>query len=178
MAFINDTHKTATIAIANLATGGVIGTAPLTVDIASSFEIAQTTASQALSLAPPTDTTAGDRVTVGNTGTASFTIAGSVIDPGEFADFFWSGTAWQSQDGGRNQGVEVLVAAVPAGAFTVTHNLGLPATKFSWYVWRARNATGQDVTFRRNPAGDTANMAAFNATVALTNITFDFIPGA
>ncbi len=44
--------------IANLATGGAIGTAATTVDVKTTFNINQTTANQTLALPTPTNTTA------------------------------------------------------------------------------------------------------------------------
>lgn len=176
---VNDSFKTAVLNIANLAVGGNIGTAPLTVDIASAFKLTQTTAGQAITLPAPTDTLAGDRVVLHSdpASTASFTAYGRNVDPGEFIDVFWNGTSWQVEvDDGRNQGASVLVAAVPAGASTVTHNLNIPAGNFSKVIFRAYNAAGQEVVFRRNKAADTANAIGINSTVALTNITFDITP--
>jgi hypothetical protein len=179
--FVNDSFKTAMLPIANLATGGNIGTAAVTVDIASAFELTQTTAGQVVTLPAPTDTVAGDRVILKSAAasTASFTVYGVNVDAGEWVEIFWNGTVWTTAvDDGRNQGARVLVASVPAGNFNVTHNFAMPATKFSWINTEARNAAGQVVQFRRVPASDTANTIAFNSTVALSNITFDLTPNA
>ena len=89
-----DNLKLATLTIANLATGGSIGTAATTVDIASSFNISQTTAGQTLTIASPTNAIAGDQIRAINTGTAAFTILGKVVAPGTFTDIFWNGTGY------------------------------------------------------------------------------------
>jgi hypothetical protein len=82
------------VAIANLSSGGVIGTAGTTVDVATTFNVNQTTASQTLSLPNPTVTTAGRVVYVNNVGTASFTMHGVSIASGVYSSFVWNGSAW------------------------------------------------------------------------------------
>jgi len=176
--FVNDNLKIATLPIGNLATGGNIGTAAATVDIASSFEVTQTTAGQAVTLPNPTDGLAGDLVRVANApaSTASFTMYGVKVPAGQYAEFFWDGSAWLYQEGGRNSGASVLVAAIAVGNNTITHNLNMPAGSFSQVVFRAYNALGNEVVFRRVKASDTANAIVVNSTVALANITFDIVP--
>ena len=75
-------------------TGGAIGTAAATVDVATTFNIAQTTTSQTLSLPTPTDTTAGRTVYVVNTGTASFNMHSVTILNGYGQVFIWNGSNW------------------------------------------------------------------------------------
>lgn len=175
--FINDNLKQATIEVANLATGGAIGTAATTVDIASSFNITQTTAGQTITIPNPTDTLAGDLVTIRNTGTASFTILAQVLSAGEFATFSWSGTTWAYHGDTRNSGAVVTLASVVVGPNTVTHNLSLPTGSFSRYMFDAYNAAGNAVVFRRTiPTVDTANTLSVTSTVALSNITFYITP--
>jgi plastocyanin len=82
------------IAITNKATGGVIGTAAATVDIATTFNINQTTASQTLTLPSPTNTTAGRVAFVNNIGTVSFSMHGVTIAAGTYATFMWNGSVW------------------------------------------------------------------------------------
>jgi len=177
MAYINDTLKTATIALANFAASGAIGTAATTVDTASSFVITQTTAGIALTIPSPTNTTAGDRLRIGSSSasTANITVAGAVLQPGEFQDFSWSGTAWLSNDGGRNMGAVVSVATIAAGNSVVTHNLSLPAGQFSSVVFRAYDTTGQEVVFKRNTAGDTANAFGISSPVAIATATTFYV---
>jgi hypothetical protein len=174
--FINDNFKTATLVIANLATGGSIGTAATTVDIASTFNINQTTASQVITLPTPTDATAGDRLVVNNIGTASFTIAGLLVPANSTANFSWTGTAWITDANvGRNMGAVVTLATMVAGNNTVTHNLNMPAGSFSAIDFTARNTTGNQVVFRRVTASDTANAFVVNSTVAITTATTFYI---
>ena len=172
---INDTFKTATLVFGNLA-AGPIATAPLSVDIASSFNINQTAANIALTLPSPTNPLSGDRVVVQNIGTAGFTLNGYTIKAGEFGMFVWSGAAWQVMDGGRITGAVVVVAAIPAGLSTITHGLALPTGSFSSVVAQAYDANGSMIVFKRNTATDTANAYGINAPVALANITFYITP--
>jgi hypothetical protein len=174
--FINDNLKTATLAIANLATGGSIGTAATTVDIASTFNINQTTAAQVITLPSPTDATAGDRLVVNNIGTASFTIGGLLIPINSTSNFVWTGTAWVTDANvGRNMGAVVTLATMIVGNNTVTHNLNMPTGSFSSIDFTARNATGSEVSFRRVSASDTANALVVNSTVAIPTATTFYI---
>jgi hypothetical protein len=91
---INDSLKKATLTIANLPTGGSIGTAADTVDICSSFAINQTTLGQTITIPSPTDTTAGDNIDIINIGTAPFTMSGKVVEAGSLAGAVWTGTVW------------------------------------------------------------------------------------
>ncbi len=93
--FINQgsTRFTA-VAISDLPTGGNIGTAALTVDAYTTFNISQTTTGQTLTLPTPTDTTAGRIVFVNNIGTASFTMYGSVVAAGQSNTYIWNGANW------------------------------------------------------------------------------------
>lgn len=179
MTFIADNFKTAQVTIA-LAAPWAIGTAATTVDIASSIAVNYTgTANGAVTLASPTDAQAGDRVKVLNIGTQPFVINGDAVNPWFHVDAVWNGTAWNYQDGGRNAGVSVPVAAVPAWVLNVTHNLAMPAGTFSNVIYRAYNTLGNEVVFRRNKAGDTTNVLSFTVPVAITTnlpITFDIIP--
>lgn len=83
------------VTIANLATGGNIGTAATTVDVKTTFNINQTTANQIITLPAPTDATSGRIVYVNNIGTVGFTILGSRIEAGQTSQFIWNGTAWK-----------------------------------------------------------------------------------
>jgi hypothetical protein len=176
---INDNIGLATIAQANFAANGAIGTAAATVDIASSFVVTQTTAGISVTLPSPTDTTAGLELNYINSGasTQSITVGGLVLTPGTMASFRWDGTAWASLSVGlRNMGASVLVASVVAGASVVTHNLAMPAGKFSSVIFRAYNAAGTEVVFKRNKAADTANVIGISNPVVVANITFDIVP--
>lgn len=176
MSFINDNLKMATLPLA-VAVAGPIATALLSVDIASSFNVTYSgIADGAVTLPNPTDAQAGDKVKIANVGTVSFTIGGDKLSPGFHTYAHWTGTAWSFLDGGRNSGVSIPVATVAAGNFLVTHNLAMPAGSFSSLVFRAYNAIGNEVVFKRNKAADTANALGFSSPVAITTnlpIVFD-----
>jgi len=75
-------------------TGGDIGTAAATVDTCSVFSIDQNTANQTLSLPTPKLPTAGRMVYVMNAGSASFSIAGANIKPGDALQLIYNGNTW------------------------------------------------------------------------------------
>jgi hypothetical protein len=177
--FINDTVKRATLDL-TIAAAGSLGTAATTVDIASSFNVKYTgTPNGVVTLSTPTDVQAGDLVEISNSGAVAFSFGGDILNPGFHTYAVWTGTAYTYLDGGRNAGVSVPVAAIPVGAFTVPHNLGMPTGAFSSLVFRAYNTLGNEVIFKRNKAGDTANLLGFTSPVAITTnlpITFDISP--
>lgn len=80
--------------LGNFATGGSIGTAATTVDIANFVFVAQTTAAQTLTLPSPTDATLVRTLYVGNTGSASFSLLGQTVAAGAALLALWSGSAW------------------------------------------------------------------------------------
>jgi hypothetical protein len=87
------------VPVGDKATGGDIGTAVATVDVATAFAVNQTTAGQTLTLPAPTVATAGRRVVVMNTGTQSFDLYGVTLTvPGTpqtaAASFIWTAAAW------------------------------------------------------------------------------------
>lgn len=94
LGLINTRSSIAPLAITNLATGGVIGTAATTVDINSIFLINQTTAGQTLTLPNPTTTTLGQVVSVISNSTASFIMYEVTIIPTSCQEFLWTGTSW------------------------------------------------------------------------------------
>ena len=89
-------HKTASlITISNLASGGSIGTAPATVDIATMIAVNQTTASQTLTLPAPSARTAGLVVPVVNTGSQAFTLYSRSVAANNIPSWFcWDGSNW------------------------------------------------------------------------------------
>jgi hypothetical protein len=182
MSLINDNFKTATVALAVTA-AGAMATAAVSVDIASTFLVTYTGAANgAVTLPNPTDAQAGDRVKVLNAAasTQSFSMGGIAVPVGQHIEAVWSGTVWSFQSTvGRNAGASVSVAAVPAGALLVTHNLAMPAGTFSSVVFRAYNSAGNEVVLRRNKAADTANVLGFTVPVAITTnlpLVFDITP--
>jgi hypothetical protein len=83
------------VQLANIAASGPIGTAAATVDIATNFAINQTTAGLALTLPNPTQALNGAFVIVSNSGSASFTLNGTIVFPGQFSSFEWDNAAWR-----------------------------------------------------------------------------------
>jgi fibronectin-binding autotransporter adhesin len=86
------------LALGNFATGGTIGSAATTVDVATSFNINQTTAGQTLTMPVPTTSTAGRIIYINNVGTASFVIGGVTLPAGASSSFEWNGAAWTVLD--------------------------------------------------------------------------------
>jgi hypothetical protein len=101
---LNNTGSTLNTAkaLSDYPSGGAIGTAAATVDNYTTFTIPQSTASQALTLPNPTNTTAGRIVYILNTGSVSFTMHGVTIVPNGNTSFIWNGSAWSSTSGGAN----------------------------------------------------------------------------
>lgn len=116
----------APVAIANLPTGGNIGTAATTVDINSAFVITQTTASQTITLPSPTLPTGSRLVTVqsGSGSTNSFTIYGETLSASQAVDLLWNGTAWINASGGDPTTQNLTYGRVNASA-------DLPNTSYS-----------------------------------------------
>lgn len=85
-----------TLAVANLASGGAIGTAATTVDIYSIFLVTQTTAGQTITIANPTDATAGKMIFVCNTGNQSFTFLSLTVTAGRGVMAIWDGDSWNT----------------------------------------------------------------------------------
>lgn len=81
--------------IADLPTGGAIGTAIATVDIKTTFNINQTTTNQVLTLPNPTNTTAGRILYINSVGTAGFTMNNERIEAGQSRQAIWNGTTWK-----------------------------------------------------------------------------------
>ena len=91
---VNGAEVLRALTTTNFAANGSLGTAATTVDLFSTVLIPQTTAGIAVTLPSPTNTTAGRRLVVGNTGTASITVGGTAIPSGQSIEYVWSGTAW------------------------------------------------------------------------------------
>jgi hypothetical protein len=94
------------VPIADHPVGGDIGPAATTVEIATTFNVTQTTPGQVLSLPPPTSTTSG-RVAIINSvpGNVTFTMLGAVIGAGSSIVAIWNGTAWSLAAGTGGSGV-------------------------------------------------------------------------
>lgn len=82
------------LAVANLASGGSVGTAATTVDLYGVIMINQTTASQTITLPDPTDTTAGKVLFVLNVGSQTFTMLGLSVTADHGIIVVWDGDEW------------------------------------------------------------------------------------
>jgi hypothetical protein len=92
---INDSFKKVALQLANLPTGGTIGTASTTVDLYSTFIINQTTVGQVINLPNPTDTSFSDTVDIVNIGTADFQVTGGkIVEKNSNAQAIWTGSVW------------------------------------------------------------------------------------
>jgi len=97
------------ITINDLPSGGNIGTAAATVDVATTFNVNQTTAGQNVSLPSPTVTTAGRLAYVNNVGTTSFTMGSASLNTGAGVVFIWNGSTWVALTSGSSvSGVTTL----------------------------------------------------------------------
>ena len=81
--------------VANLSSGGAIGTAPNTVDIAGLFLINQTTSGKTISLPNPSNVLVQRRASMVNVGSQAFvTVSGVSVAAGKAHDQLWNGSAW------------------------------------------------------------------------------------
>lgn len=100
--------------VANLAVSGVIGTAPLTVDVNTVFTITQTTANITITLPNPTVVT-GARIYTMKSSTAStnpFQFYGKTVYPGKTIIVLWDGTAYTAiNDPIENDRIESVATA-------------------------------------------------------------------
>lgn len=80
--------------LADFPAGGSIGTAATTVDVASFFEINQTTSGQTVTLPTPTVVTDSSFAYIKNTGTATLTVVGTAVTSGSTILFTYSNGSW------------------------------------------------------------------------------------
>jgi len=111
------TDRLTAISLPNFATSGSIGTAATTVDIAGFIIINQTTTGQTLTLPNPTANTKIRKLTIANTGTASFIIGTSTVKISSAFEFAWNGSAWVPAGGaGANYTASATAPSSPAVA--------------------------------------------------------------
>lgn len=86
----------AVLALGNFASGGSLGAASATVDSYSIIEVAQTTASQTVTLSSPTTTSETKMVFILNTGSQTFTIFSTSVTAGAGLIALWpaGAAAW------------------------------------------------------------------------------------
>lgn len=126
------------VAITNKASGGSVGSAATTVDIASQLNVNQTTASQTLTLPDPTNTSADTQISVNNVGSVSFVILSTTISPGAGIIAAWTGSAW-SAIGTSSGASNVTVAG--GKTFTVSNTLTLAGTDSTTMTFPSTSAT-------------------------------------
>lgn len=91
-----NTSSSGILQIGNKASGGSIGSAASTVDVAAAIAIAQTTSGQTLTLPTPTQSGVAHQLAILNTGTVAFTMASVSVAAGGGILVEWNGTAWVS----------------------------------------------------------------------------------
>lgn len=102
--------------IADLSTGGLIGTAANTVDVYSTFNIEQTTPGQSLSLPAPTVTTLSRTITVVNSGTVEIKVLGTAIGAGSFGQYTWNASSWYPETTGSSMAYSASILSPRADA--------------------------------------------------------------
>lgn len=81
--------------LTNFTVSGAIGTASVTVDAKTTFNINQTTADITLTLPSPTNTSTGRILYINNIGTAGFTMLGQRVEAGQSRQAIWAGGNWR-----------------------------------------------------------------------------------
>lgn len=112
-----------TVAVTNKASGGTIGTAATTVDIAGTININQTTASQTLTVPDPTDTATSKAIIINNVGTQAFTMLSQTVNAAAGLYIQWNGAAWSvisSVYAGTFSGAVTATSVTSAGTITST----------------------------------------------------------
>lgn len=156
------------LALADFPSGGSIGSAATTVDIASIFHITQTTASQTLTLPTPTILD-GKIIMIINTGTNSFTVASTSIATGTGLLLRHTNSTWNVIGGSYSAASGVFTGAITTSSPSA--NFGF-ATGAGGAVTQATNkSTG--VTLNTNSGAITMNNAslagAASVSFTLTN---------
>jgi hypothetical protein len=147
-------------AISNLATGGAIGTALTTVDIYEKFNIAQTTASQTITLPNPSAVTTNRKIVyVENSGTVAFTIYGVQLAPSTHIALIFNGTAWVPASGGSGTlpFQTVTSATATLTTFNQTVYVDAAANNVTLTLPTAIGNSGQSIEIKR--IDNTSNVA-------------------
>jgi hypothetical protein len=150
---INTGSSVAPITIANLPSGGAIGTAAATVDINNVFLINQTTAGQTITLPNPTNETLSQTITLSANSTASFIAYGNIIAAGSSASFLWNGSAWNSI--GINPITKYAYWGMNSGDPTIAGN----AVPTMTYL-KSPNNTSSSIRLNDSPNNDHAILTA------------------
>ena len=159
LSFLDDNVVT----IANLASGGSIGTAATTVDVASSINVDQTTAGQSLTIPNPTNTAAGKTAfPLFNIGSTSFIVLSTTLQPGSGILVEWTGAAY-AVIGTSSGATNVTVAG--GKTFTVNNTLTLAGTDGTTMTFPSTSAT----IARSDAANTFAGVQTFSATPVLSS---------
>jgi Chaperone of endosialidase len=166
----------ASVDVANKATGGAIGTAATTVDVATNFNVDQTTTGQTLTIPSPTNTTTtkGKIVTINNVGTANFTLGSITVPAGSYGSaFVWTGSVWNPINAATNVAAQTVTSNITSGQTTTstaytdvtngTLSIPTPGTySVSYSVPFVSSAAGVPVSFQLT---DSANAAVAGTAV-------------
>jgi|GEM_PF-7049532 len=183
------------IIIANLPSGGSIGSASTTVDVGSYFNINQTTSGQTITIPNPSLTTATKNLRIRNIGTTAFTLSpGGVCNPSTYGiELDWTGSTWAimanaSASGGSPGNLTGAVTSVglatSLGSFS-SSNLSTALTDETGsgqaVFGTAPTVTGGNITALSNlsiqssGSSNTLSLATNEATTA--NRTLNFVVG-
>ena len=175
---INTRSSLAPLAISNLATGGVIGTAATTVDINSVALIAQTTAGQTFTLPTPTNATLGQTFIVGASSTASITGYGNTIPAGSAGSFLWNGSAWVSvgvSSGGGGGSITLATRSILAGSLRAQQTTNVSSGDHIKFDTVA-SIIGSNISLDTTTAYvNTANTASIGRIVCQAGGTYRFV---
>lgn len=143
------------LVISNKASGGAIGTAAATVDVASLFNVNQTTASQTLTVPNLTNTTNGKTIHINNVGSTAFTLLSKTIEPGTGILLRWTGSAWSISGVGNASGDG---GAADSSIFATQYDISLKVDKSGTKVLSDENySTAEKSKLSGIATGATAN---------------------
>jgi hypothetical protein len=141
-------------------TGGSIGSAATTVDVASIFNINQTTAGQTITVPNPTNTGLGKNLRIRNIGSTPFTLTpGGTVNPSTYGvELDWTGSTYAIMANGSTGGGGGGVTSFNTRTGAVTLS-SLDVTTALTYTPMPRSA-GNDVGITSNVAGPIAEYFA------------------
>jgi hypothetical protein len=158
-----DGKDSRTKVIANFTSSGSIGTAATTVDVADVIVMNQTTFTLTFTVPNPTTVATKRRWTFVNGGTASFTLFGRNVGPGEVLVVIWTGTGYR-------------LVAEPARTLPTIPNL-IATTSEAWFGAVTLSATGRvyrwDPTATLNHNADTVINPTANTGVGRFLLCFE-----
>ena len=143
------------LVISNKASGGAIGTAAATVDVASLFNVNQTTAGQTLTVPNLTNTTNGKTIHINNVGSTAFTLLSKTIEPGTGILLRWTGSAWSISGVGNASGDG---GSADSSIFATQYDISLKVDKSGTKVLSDENySTAEKSKLSGIATGATAN---------------------